>query len=168
MRHSWTVRAVVAMICIGLAGALLWFIGSLPRDPMVAGTVAVIVGGSIAATWWSHIDLPRPADAASWYAARRDESSMPPALDYRLVRLRRDLRDALERNDRGDEVHGLMRELVRARLMQRHTVDLEAEPDTAAALMSPALVKYLASPPVANEKRSIKQLSDALTGIEEL
>ncbi len=168
MRHSWTTRTVVAVLCIGLAGPLMWFVGSLPRDPVFAGVVAVIVGGAIAAMWWSSVDLPRPVDAASWYAVRRDESAVPPALDYRLVRLRRDLRDALERKDRGDEVHPLLRELTRTRLMQRHTVDLDADPDAAAALMSPALATYLASPPKACEKRSMKQLSDALTGIEEL
>ncbi len=168
MRHAWITRTAVAVICIGLGGALLWFGGSLPREPIVAAVVAVLVGGALAALWWSSIDLPRPADAASWYAVRRDEAAVPPSLDYRLVRLRRDLRDALERNDRRDEVHPLIRELTRARLMQRHTVDLDAQPDEAAALMSAALTTYLASPPKANEKRSMKQLSDALTGIEEL
>lgn len=168
MRHRWITRMVVALSCIGLGGALLWFAGSLPRDPVFAGFVAALVGGAVAALWWSSVDLPQPADAASWYAVRREESAVPPSLDYRLVRLRRDLRDALERNDRGDHVHPLLRELTRARLMQRHTVDLDADPDAAAALMSPALAKYLASPPKGNEKRSMKQLSDALTGIEEL
>ena len=168
MRHSWVTRGVVALSCVGLGGVLLWFVGSLPRDPLFAGVVAVLLGGAITALWWSSVDLPRPADAASWYAVRREESAVPPSLDYRLVRLRRDLRDALERNDRGDEVHPLLRELTRVRLLQRHTVDLDTEPEQAVALMSPALAKYLASPPKANEKRSMKQLSDALTGIEEL
>lgn len=168
MRHSWLTRAAVGALCIGLGGALLWFAGAIPRDPIVAAAVAVLVGGAIAALWWCVIDLPRPADAASWYAVRRDEASVPPSLDYRLVRLRRDLRDALERNDRPDKIHPLIRELTRARLMQRHSVDVDAQPQEAAALMSASLRTYLASVPRTNEKRSLKKLSDALTGIEDL
>lgn len=168
MKKRWSTRIVGLVLLTAGAGALLWFVGSLPREPTVAAAVTLVLGLTLGLLWWSHADLPRPAESASWYVVRRDEANVPPALDYRLVRLRRDLRDAVEHSDREDHVHALITELTRERLLQRHGIALHTEPDAARAHLSPPLRTYLAQPPSNTHKSSITRISDALTGIEEL
>ncbi|MGB3762321.1 MAG: hypothetical protein WA966_03795 [Ornithinimicrobium sp.] len=168
VRASWAARILTVVILAAVGGALLWFVGSLPRDPVLAGAVTVLTTGVLSVLWWSRSDMPAPAESASWYAVRRDHSAVPPALDYRLIRLRRDLRDALERSDREDLVHPLICALARDRLLDRHGVDLHTDPDEAASHLTPALAAYLEHPPTTTAKASFTQISDALSGIEEL
>lgn len=167
-RGSWAARIATVIILAAAGGGLLWFVGSLPRDPILAGAVIVIVAGSLSLLWWSRSDMPPPAETASWYAVRRDHASLPPALDYRLIRLRRDLRDALERSDREDVVHPLISSLARDRLLERHGIDLHTDPAGARQHLSAALVAYLAHPPKSTAKANFTQISNALSGIEEL
>ncbi len=168
MKRLWVGRAISATLLGTAAGAILWLVGSLPTEP---GTAALTIGALVATLgilWWSSSDLPRPAEAASWYVVRQDEASVPQALDYRLVRLRRDLRDAIQHTDRPDQIYPLVRRLARDRLNERHSIDLEQEPERAAQALSPALGSYLAHPPIDTGKCSATQLAHALTGIEEL
>ncbi|MGB3258956.1 MAG: hypothetical protein WBG89_04260 [Ornithinimicrobium sp.] len=168
VRASWAARILTVVLLAAAGGGLLWFVGSLPRDPVLAGAITVIISGILSVLWWSRSDMPAPAETASWYAVRRDHSAVPPALDYRLVRLRRDLRDALERSDREDLVHPLISTLARDRLLERHGVDLHTDPDEAAKHLTPALATYLSRPPTTTAKASFTQISGALSGIEEL
>ncbi|MGB3827330.1 MAG: hypothetical protein WA962_01005 [Ornithinimicrobium sp.] len=167
-RSSWVARLLTVVVVAAAVGALLWFVGSLPRDPAVAAVVVVVLAASFGLLWWSTSDLPPPAEAASWYSVRRDDATVPPALDYRLVRLRRDLRDTLERSDREDLVHPLIASLTRERLLERHGIDLHTHPQDARQHLTPELLRYLAHPPKSTAKGSFRQISDALTGIEEL
>lgn len=167
-RSSWVARIATVVVLATLGGVLLWFVGSLPREPWLAATVVLGVVGSGSLLWWSRSDMPTPAETASWYAVRRDDASVPPALDYRLIRLRRDLRDALERSDREDLVHPLISSLARDRLLERHGIDLHTDPARASQHLSPALATYLANPPRTTAKANFAQMSNALTGIEEL
>lgn len=167
-RTSWVARITTVLLLAAVGGGLLWFVGSLPRDPWLAGAVVLGVVGSSSLLWWSKSDMPTPAEGASWYAVRRDDASVPPALDYRLIRLRRDLRDALEHSDREDLVHPLISSLARDRLLERHGIDLHTDPQAAKAHLTPALASYLAHPPKTTAKANFAQMSNALTGIEEL
>lgn len=168
MRKRWATRIIGTGVLAAGAGALMWFVGSLPRDPVVAATVMLVLGLTMGLLWWSNADVPRPAEGAAWYVVRRDEANVPPTLDYRLVRLRRDLRDAAEHSDREDHVHALITHLTRDRLLQRHSIDMDTDPDGAQAHLPPPLRTYLAQAPSNTHKANIKKISDALTGIEEL
>lgn len=167
-RASWAARIGTVIVLAAAGGGLLWFVGSLPRDPVLAAAVIVITTGTLSLLWWSRSDMPPAAEPASWYAVRRDHTAVPPALDYRLIRLRRDLRDALERSDREDLVHPLISALARDRLLERRGVDLHTDPDEAARHLTPALATYLAHPPTSTAKANFTTISEALSGIEEL
>ena len=117
---------------------------------------------------WALSRTSRYAERAYWASTPRQESVPPAALDYRLVRLRRDLRDALERDDRADEIHPLLRELTRERLEALHGIDLDTDPEAARAVMDPHLWRYLTHPPTDERRRSKSALHTAIEGVEKL
>ena len=168
MNRRWAVRAGTVTILGAGAGALLWTIGVLPADPVLAAWTTVLLLGAAAGTWWSATDLPRPLEPASWYVVRREDAPAPPALDYRLVRLRRDLRDAVQSAERPDALYPLLRNLTAHRLQERHDVDLEAEPQRARQHLAPPLQDYLAAPPPPHRRQSAPRLQAVVTAIEEL
>ncbi len=149
-------------------GALLFYVGSLRYSPTEA-VVAVLLGALVAALVpWAVSATGRGAERAFWASTPRQEAVPPAPLDYRLVRLRRDLRDAVERDDRHDEVYPVLRALAAERLRAHHDVDLDAEPERARAVLDPALWRYLANPPTDTRKRSRTALLTAIEGIEKL
>jgi len=167
MTRRWVIRAgLLAALVVG-TGAACWTLGMLAPRPSSAVTLALLLC-AVAATWWTSRDLPRPADPASWYVLRRDDASAPPALDYRLVRLRRDLRDTVQSQDHGDAVYPLIRGLAAHRLLTAHGVDLDADPTRAQEHLPPALRDYLASSDTAAQRRSMARISAAVAGIEQM
>lgn len=161
-------RALLAFVATLAVGALLWFINVLRTDLLTALVLALAVGAVVTLlTWVMSEESPR-LTRAHWFASMREESVRPGALDYRMLRLRRDLRDATERNDRTDEIFPVVRDLAAERLRANHGLDLVDDRDEAHALIHPDLVKYLSDPPTGTAKRSKRQLARALDRIEEL
>jgi hypothetical protein len=159
---------VVAFVATMAVGALLWYINVLRTDMTTALVLAFAVGAVVTLlTWVMSEESPR-LKRAYWFPAMREESVRPTALDYRLLRLRRDLRDTLERSDRHDEIFPVLRSLAADRLQVNHGVDLATDRAAAEAIMHPDLVRYLAHPPTDTRKRSKRQLTRALDRIEEL
>lgn len=172
-KQTWLPRELRLSLIPGalitaLAGAVLWVIGSLPHSRTVSALIMSL--GWIVATcsWWLVRDSGQRAERALWVSDARQEAAAPAALDYRLIRLRRDLRDALERDDRPDEIYPLMRRLTAERLHAHHGIDLEDEPERAKDAMTPALWRYLSRPPTDTAKRSANALHTAIEGIEKL
>lgn len=167
-RFDRPLRAVVAFVVTMAVGALLWYINVLRTDVVTALVLAFAVGSVVTLlTWVMSEESPR-LTRAYWFPAMREESVRPTALDYRLLRLRRDLRDTVERSDRHDEIFPVLRDLAAERLQTNHGIDLGADPKAAEAVMHPDLVKYLSKPPTGTQKRSKRELSRALDRIEEL
>jgi len=84
------------------------------------------------------------------------------------VRLRRDLRDAVERDDRSDEIYPVLRGLAAERLRAHHQIDLDTEPERARQVVDADLWRYLTTPPTDTRKRSRTSLQTAIEGIENL
>lgn len=160
--------ALLAIAATLVVGSTLYYIGSLPYTlPQVV--LAVVLGGTVATlTGWSLARTSEEVEQAYWVSTPRQEAVPPAALDYRLVRLRRDLRDALERDDRSDHIYPVIRELTAERLRARHDIDLDAQPDRAQQVLDPQLWRYLASPPTDTRKRSRSALTTAIEGVERL
>ena len=155
------------IITLGL-GAGLWFIGSLPYG-LLPAVLVVLLGGTVATlTLYAVARLGEDVDQAYWVSTPRQEAVPPDVMDYRLVRLRRDLRDALERDDRGDDIYPVIRELAAERLRALHDIDLETHPEDAQRVMDPQLWRYLAAPPTDARKRSKSALHTAIEGVEKL
>jgi hypothetical protein len=153
---------------IVLLGALLYFIGSLQHTLPEAVAIVLLAALALPLLLRTVLGTGRYAERAWWASTPRQESAPPSAMDYRLLSIRRDLRDALERDDRDDPIHPLMRELAAERLRAHHDVDLDTQPDAARALMDPLLWRYLTTPPRDTRKRSRTALQTAIEGIEKL
>lgn len=164
------VRGIVLPVAgwvVGL-GVVLYVVGSLRyslAEALLAVTLAAVVLGLAP---WAVSRTARRSERAYWVSTPRQEAVPPSALDYRLVRIRRDLRDAAERDDRPDEIQPLLRELAAERLRAHHDVDLDTEPERARALLDPQLWHYLSTRPPGTRRRSRAVLNTALEGIEKL
>lgn len=151
-----------------VVGAVAFYVGSL-RYSLPEAVAVVLLGALVVALVpWAIAATGRDAERAFWVSTARQEAAPPDALDYRLVRLRRDLRDAVERDDRTDEIYPVLRELAAERLRTHHGVDLDTEPERARAVVDAHLWHYLTTPPVDTRKRSRSSLRTAIEGIEKL
>ncbi|MCK0111552.1 hypothetical protein MWU75_05295 [Ornithinimicrobium sp. F0845] len=167
-RRDRFTRAIASFLATAVVGAVLWYINVLRFDLTVAVVIALLVGAVVTLLSWVMSEESVRLKPAYWFASMREESVRPAALDYRMLRLRRDLRDATERSDRTDEIYSVIRSLAAERLMANHGIDLDADPDGAAAMMHADLIKYLSKPPTGTAKRSKRDIARALDRIEEL
>lgn len=161
-------RALGAFLATAAIGTLLWFINVLRFNLAAAVVLAVLVGAVVTLLSWVMSEESARLKPAYWFATTREESVRPAALDYRMLRLRRDLRDATERSDRTDEIFPVIRALAAERLLTDHGIDLDTEPEAAAAVLHPDLLRYLSRPPTGTAKRSKRDIARALDRIEEL
>lgn len=163
-------RGTVVPLGVGvlLLGVLLFYVGALRHTPAEAAAVVVLAALAAALLPWAVVRTGRYAQRAWWASTPRQESAAPTALDYRLVRIRRDLRDAVERDDRVDPIFPVLHELTAERLRARHGVDLGTQPERARELLDPHLWRYLSAPPSDTRKRSRSALNTAVEGIEKL
>lgn len=154
---------------VALMGGLLFYVGSL-RYSVPEALAAILLGTLvIALVPWAISGTGHDAERAFWASTPRVDTSRPTnAMDYRLVRLRRDLRDAVERDDRPDEVYAVLRGLAAERLRAHHEIDLDTEPERAREVVDPHLWRYLTTPPTDTRKRSRTALQTAIEGIENL
>lgn len=155
------------LVALGV-GALLYYIGSLPHT-LPEAILVVLLGTAVLALIHRVLSrAAREAEPAYWVSTPHAEATPPAAMDYRLLRLRRDLRDALEREDRPDHVYPVVRELTAERLRARHDIDLDLEPERARQVLTPGLARYLDTPPTDTRRRSRSALHHAIEGIENL
>lgn len=149
-------------------GALLYYIGSLPHTLPEAVLVVLLGTAALALTHRVLTRAGREVEPAYWVSTPHAESTPPAAMDYRLLRLRRDLRDALEREDRPDHIYPVVRELAAERLRTQHDIDLDQEPERARQVLPQGLASYLDAPPTDTRRRSRSTLHHAIEGIEKL
>ncbi|MFK5689745.1 hypothetical protein ACI3EY_08750 [Ornithinimicrobium sp. LYQ92] len=164
LRRSLLPAGLVTLV----VGGALYYIGSLAHS-LPEAVLVVLLGGTVATlTLWVLARTGEEVDQAYWVSTPRQDAVPPSALDYRLVRLRRDLRDALERDDRADEIYPVIRELTAERLRARHDIDLDTQPELARTVLDPALRRYLDTPPTDTRRRSKSALHTAIEGVERL
>lgn len=161
-------RTLPIVLGVLALGAGLAYIGSLRHSTLEVVLLVVAAAVLIALLTSALSETPAGAERAYWASTPRQETTAPSSLDYRLISLRRDLRDALEREDRRDAIHGLLRELTAERLQANHDIDLDAEPERARAVLDPNLWTYLTNPPTDTRRRSRALLHTAIEGIEKL
>lgn len=149
-------------------GALLYYIGALPHTVPETVLMVLLATAVLALIHRLLTRDGREVEPAYWVSTPHAESTPPAAMDYRLLRLRRDLRDALEREDRPDHIYPVLRELTAERLRARHDIDLDDQPELARQVLSPGLLKYLDTPPTDTRRRSRSSLHHAIEGIEKL
>ncbi|MDQ3357927.1 MAG: hypothetical protein M3520_03515 [Actinomycetota bacterium] len=167
-RAAWTRRIGSTVVVATGIGLLLWYVNSLRHGVVLSAAVVASVTAVVALLVWTTGEHGQRLQAASWFPSRREEATPPSALDYRLIRLRRDVRDTTERNDREDSIYPLIVELTQERLQYGHGIDLHDEPDRAGEVLHPDLVKYLTHPPHGIGRRSRRELHTVIQRIEEL
>ena len=166
-RRRWAAYLPYVLTALGV-GALLYYIGSLPHSLPEAALVVLLGTAVLGLIHRVLTRTGRDVEPAYWVSTPHAESTAPAAMDYRLLRLRRDLRDALEREDRPDRIYPVIRKLATERLQAQHGLDLDAEPEEARAVLMPGLARYLDSPPTQNRRRSRSALHHAIEGIEKI
>lgn len=170
-RRPGNPRGLVLPFAAGavLFGLLLLYLGTM-RYSMPEAILVIALGTLVIALLpWAIAATGGGVERAWWVSTPRLERQPPPEqMDYQLLRLRRDLRDALERDDRTDEIYPVLRSLAAERLKAHHEIDLETEPERARDVMDPHLWRYLTNPPVDTRKRSKTSLHTAIEGIEKL
>lgn len=167
-RRTWIQRALSTLVTVALLGLMLWYVRVLPDSLPLALLVMLLLVAVVGLLMWSLADHSGELEAASWHAALPQEPGGPMALDYRLVRLRRDLRDALQRDDRPDVIHPLVCDLAVDQLRARRGVDARSDPDAAREVLDPAVWDYLTTPPTTSARRSAKVLAQVLDELERL
>lgn len=161
-------QVVVAGLITAGTGAVLAVVGVLRHDLPTTVLLVAVVGVVVSLLTWTLAEHGTRLSAPYWFASTREEAVRPAPLDYRMLRLRRDLRDALERSDREDEIYPVVRQLAAERLRARHDLDLDTQPEEAATVLHEQLTRYLTHPPQGTGKRSKRDLTRALDRIEEL
>ncbi|ANS78500.1 hypothetical protein SGUI_1104 [Serinicoccus hydrothermalis] len=167
-RRSLRRHLTSALAAALVVGGLLWFIGSLPYALPLAVLAVLLAGLVTGLALWGAGSTSQDVEQAYWVSTPRQESAPPDAMDYRLLRLRRDLRDALDRDDRGDEIYPVVRALAAERLLAHHDIDLDTEPERAQDVLDPHLWGYLTHPPTDTRRRSKSALHTAIEGVEKL
>lgn len=155
------------LVAAPLVGLLLWYVGSLPHSIPEVVLVVVLGAAAVTLTYRALTSTGQGVERAYWVSTPREDTVAPSALDHRLIRLRRDLRDATQ-DERVDEIQPVLRELTAERLRARHGIDLDAEPERARAVLDPRLWTYLSRPRTDTRRRSRSALEHAIEGIESL
>lgn len=167
-RARWVARVLGALVVSAGLGGVLWYVGVLPHDLAPSLALSLGFGLVVFLVVWTAQEHGPHLEVALWHRPRHQEHEPVAALDYRMLRLRRDLRAALERNDRPDEIYPLVVELTAERLAARHEIDLRTQPERAREVLPAGLTAYLTRPPKGTERRSRRQLERAIQGIEDL
>lgn len=167
-RGPWSARiAVAALLGVG-ALVLFRFIGVLRADWATSIATMVVLVAAVTVLAASISDHGARLHRAYWDDQPLDESAPPTSLDPQMTRLTRDLRDAVEREDRPDTIHAQIRDLARERLLRRHQIDLDAEPELAAQVVPADLRRYLDSAPRDTGRVPSHEIARALSRIEDL
>lgn len=146
----WLVTCVVA-----------WFFGNAPRPGVVAMYVAVA-----SALVWLFLDVSADTEVTRWPGVR-EEPVREPGEDPRLGQLRRVVAHHLDGREVGDVLHRRLTALADQRLMARHSVTREADPELAARLLGPDLLAVTtAHPPY--PRLTTAQIEQLLQRIETL
>lgn len=167
-RRQWSQRILGATTLTLLVGAALWYVSSLPGNLALALTVTALLTAVGGLVLWSHTDHAREIEPATWHVTRLTEATGPMSLDYRLMRLRRDLRDTLQRTDREDTIHPLLCDLVVERLRQRHGIHVREDPESARAHLPAELWHYMTHPPQGTARRSAGEIAVMLDHLESI
>lgn len=138
----WLLTLVVAAV---LLLAMLW-LGMLDHGPVL--NVAIVLGGAVLATaaYRAIRTLAGWSEPAHWFVTLRDSSTTPPVLDFRVIRLHRDLTDTLQGERPQDRTRATLAGLARQRLLRVHGIDPDTDPDAAGQVLGEAATRYLAGP----------------------
>lgn len=155
MRRRVAVAAVCWLALVAVAGLLRMG----PRPGMLAVVVA-----AVATVLWLFLDVSVRSEAPRWRLVT-DEAVRPPGEDPRLALLRRVVGGHLDSRQVDDHLHRQLAAAADRRLMARHGVTWQADPERAAALLGPELADYLGD---AHRRLTVSQIDRLLMRIEDL
>lgn len=169
-RRLWQVRVVVSLASVAAVGLLLSYVRVIDHPWYLSLAIVLTLGFAIAATTIVLSEHGPRVGPAQWSPAFDREAAHPPGgMDLRLMWLRRQVAEVVERREDSPELRELLSRLAAAALLERHDIDMQAEPERAAKLLHPDLIAYLNSPaPSGPTARPMRALTRAIDRIEEI
>jgi len=158
---GWIARVAVSFAAWLVITAGVRFFGGTAQPSAVALYVAVG-----AALLWLFIDVSADAETSPWPQAR-EEPVRDPGEDPRLGQLRRVVGQNFDSREVGDTLYRRLAELADQRLVARHGITREADPETAARLLGPELMA-VADAHAPYRRLTIAQIDLLLQRIEDL
>ncbi len=135
--RRWTARVAVTFALWLVVAVAAWILGNQPRPGLLALYLAVGAG-----LLWLFLDVSADTETARWPGAR-EEPVREPGEDPRLGQLRRVVGQHLDAREIGDALHRRLGELADQRLMARHGITRDGDPDRAADLLGDDLVAVI-------------------------
>jgi hypothetical protein len=131
--RMWATRIGTALGLWAVVVLVAQVFGNQPDVPLLA-----LLTAAVAATLWLYLDVSTRSETPSWELPD-DAPVRPPGEDPRLALLTRVVAGHLDARDVGDALHRHLLQLADRRLVARHGITREADPDRAAALLGPEL-----------------------------
>ncbi len=134
---SWARRLAGTAAVWLVVTVTAYLLGNEPRPGLIA---LVLAAGS--AVLWLLLDVSADSEAVHWRSPR-DRPLRPPGEDPRLALLHRVVNQHLDAREVGDTLHQNLVRLADQRLVARHGVSLRADPERAAALLGPDIMRVV-------------------------
>lgn len=136
---NWKSRIALAFVAWLAVATVVRVFGGTSHPVVVALYVAV---GAV--LLWLFLEVSADAETARW-PKPREEPIRDPGEDPRLDQLRRVVGQHLDSREVGDAMHRHLTQLADRRLMARHGITRDADPDGAARLLGPELSSVAAA-----------------------
>jgi hypothetical protein len=161
---TWATRlgAAAGVWLVLTAGA--YVLGNQPRPGLIALVVA-----TASALLWLLVDVTADSEAVTWRSPR-DRPVRPPGEDPRLALLHRVVAQHVDAREVGDTLHRTLVRLADERLVARHGISLRTDPERAAPLVGPDVMRVVAEtsagPPY--PRLTLDQIDRVVSRIEDL
>lgn len=164
--RGWGFKVLKPLLATLVIGGALLFLQSLRHGVALDILLILAAGAALTLLTWTGVELREATRQAVWFTHRDDEYVAPMQIDQRLLRLRRDLRDTVDRGDRTDAVRPLLADLAQDRLQADHGIGLD-DP-AAVTLLTEPVHRYLTTDRGDTARRSKKTLHTVIDRIEAL
>lgn len=159
---GWKGRVALTFCAWLVVAGIVGFFGGAAHPAVLALYVAV--GAALVALF---VDASAATRPARW-PTPREEPVRVRGEDPRLDRLRRVVAQHLDSREVGDALHRHLAELADHRLMMRHGITRDADPERAARLLGPELTSVLAVRAPPYPRLTTTQIDLLLRRIEDL
>lgn len=166
-RNDLRRRVIWLVIAAAVVSTVLILTDALIHHVLINVIAGVAITAAVLVAIWMIRSHRSMVQHAYWYTQSPD-SDMPSAgFDYRMFRLRRHIRGAVETED--DRLYQVISALTRDRLLSKHDVDLHQDRAAAERFLGRDLAEYLRREgTIQGRKGSLRPLQTIVSQLEEI